>query len=120
MDKFIATWKLVSAENFDEYMKAFRIADELREVSRVIKPKLTISQAGDTVVFNLDSLFTNQKSSFKLGEEFQAKTMVGTDCKVTVILDRDRLIEVSKSDESESCCTMTYQDIVAVRTFDKV
>ncbi|KAG7316393.1 hypothetical protein KOW79_019934 [Hemibagrus wyckioides] len=131
MEKFIGVWKLVNAENFDEYMKAFGISDEWRNIGHVLKPKMIISQDDDTVVFDVESLVANQKISFKLGEEFQSKTMDGKDCKVTVSLDGDSLIEVSKWDDSESCNvymikdgqlikSMSYEDIVAVRTFEKV
>lgn len=43
---------------------------------------MTISQDDDTIVFDVESLVANQKMSFKLGEEFESKTMDGKDCKV--------------------------------------
>ncbi|XP_034169716.1 fatty acid-binding protein, brain-like [Pangasianodon hypophthalmus] len=130
MDKFIGSWKHVGSENLEDYMQAVGITDEMRAVAHAINPSLTISQEGDTVVINLQTIIGSRNGSFKLGEEFHMKTTDGRDCKVVVSLDGDKLIEVSKWDDTESSTlyeikdgqlikTLTHQDAVAVRTFEK-
>ncbi|XP_059353902.1 fatty acid-binding protein, brain [Carassius carassius] len=130
VDAFCGTWKLVSSENFDEYMKALGIGFATRQVGNVTKPTLIISKEGDKVVQKTQSTFKNTEISFKLGEEFDETTVDDRHCKSTVVLDGDQLVHVQKWDGKETTFVreikdgkmvmkLTFGDVVAVRTYEK-
>ncbi|XP_007897487.1 fatty acid binding protein 7, brain, b [Callorhinchus milii] len=130
VDAFVATWKLTVSENFDEYMKALGVGFAVRQVGNVTKPTIIISKEGDKVVIKTQSTFKNTEISFKLGEEFDESTPDDRNCKSTVSLDDDKLVHVQKWDGKETTfvreikddkmvMTLTFGDIVAVRTYEK-
>ncbi|KAJ8009015.1 hypothetical protein DPEC_G00084450 [Dallia pectoralis] len=130
VDAFCATWKLVDSENFDEYMKSLGVGFATRQVGNVTKPTIIISKDGDNVVIKTQSTFKNTEISFKLGEEFDEATADDRNCKSTVNLDGDKIVHVQKWDGKETkfireikdgkmVMTLTFEDIVAVRTYEK-
>ncbi|KAM9552606.1 fatty acid-binding protein, brain-like [Salvelinus alpinus] len=130
VDAFCATWKLVDSENFDEYMKALGVGFATRQVGNVTKPTVIISKEGDKVVVKTQSTFKNTEISFNLGEEFDEATADDRNCKSTVSLEGNKLAHVQKWDGKETkfvrdikdgklVMTLTFEDIVAVRTYEK-
>uniref|UniRef100_A0A8C2FT06 Fatty acid binding protein 7, brain, b n=1 Tax=Cyprinus carpio TaxID=7962 RepID=A0A8C2FT06_CYPCA len=119
VDAFCGTWKLVSSENFDEYMKALGVGFATRQVGNVTKPTLIISKEGDKVVQKTQSTFKNTEISFKLGEEFDETTVDDRHCKSTVVLDGDQLVHVQKWDGKETIFVREIKDgkMVMVRLF---
>uniref|UniRef100_A0A8C1W0J8 Fatty acid binding protein 7, brain, b n=1 Tax=Cyprinus carpio TaxID=7962 RepID=A0A8C1W0J8_CYPCA len=110
VDAFCGTWKLVSSENFDEYMKALGVGFATRQVGNVTKPTLIISKEGDKVVQKTQSTFKNTEISFKLGEEFDETTVDDRHCKSTVVLDGDQLVHVQKWDGKETIFVREIKD----------
>ncbi|XP_069742990.1 fatty acid binding protein 7, brain, b [Narcine bancroftii] len=130
VDAFVGTWKLVESENFDAYMKALGVSFATRQVGNVTKPTIIISKEGDTVTLKTLSTFKNTEINFKLGEEFDENTPDDRKCKTTIKLDGDKLIHVQKWDGKETSfvreikdgkmiMTLTFDDVVAVRTYEK-
>ncbi|XP_046891688.1 fatty acid binding protein 7, brain, b [Hypomesus transpacificus] len=130
VDTFCATWKLVDSENFDEYMKALGVGFATRQVGNVTKPTVVIAKEGDKVVIKTQSTFKNTEISFKLGEEFDESTADDRNCKSTVTMDGDKLVHVQKWDGKETTfvrelkdgklvMNLKFEDIVAVRTYEK-
>ncbi|KAF1752119.1 hypothetical protein GCK72_018673 [Caenorhabditis remanei] len=70
LNDFAGRWKLVSSENFDEYMKEIGVGLITRKAAAHLKPSLEIYLEGDTWHINQYSTFKNTKLAFKLGEEF--------------------------------------------------
>uniref|UniRef100_A0A8C6HCB0 Cytosolic fatty-acid binding proteins domain-containing protein n=1 Tax=Mus spicilegus TaxID=10103 RepID=A0A8C6HCB0_MUSSI len=73
-DAFVGTWKLVSSENFDDYMKEVGVGFATRKVAGMAKPNMIISVNGDLVTIRSESTFKNTEISFKLGVEFDEIT----------------------------------------------
>ncbi|KAF5926349.1 hypothetical protein HPG69_011480, partial [Diceros bicornis minor] len=91
-DAFVGTWKLVSSENFDDYMKEVGVGFATRKVAGMAKPNMIISVNGDVVTIKSESTFKNTEISFKLGQEFDEVT--ADDRKVKV---RNKELEQSKA-----------------------
>ena len=91
-DAFVGTWKLVSSENFDDYMKEVGMGFATRKVAGMAKPTLIISVNGDVATIRSESTFKNTEISFKLDQEFDEVTP--DDRKVKV---RNKELEQSKS-----------------------
>uniref|UniRef100_G3SM17 Fatty acid binding protein 4 n=1 Tax=Loxodonta africana TaxID=9785 RepID=G3SM17_LOXAF len=98
-DAFVGTWKLVSSENFDEYMKeVVGVGFATRKVGGMAKPNLIISVNGDVITIRSESTFKNTEISFKLGQEFDEITADDRKVKSIIILDGGALVHVQKWD----------------------
>ncbi|XP_056620326.1 fatty acid binding protein 7, brain, b [Triplophysa dalaica] len=130
VDAFCGTWKLVSSENFDEYLKALGVPFAIRQVAGALKPTLIISKQGDIVICKQQSTFKNSEISFRLGEEFDETTPDGRQCKSIVVMDGDRFVQVQKWNGKETTyaremkdgkmiAKLTCEGVVAVRSYEK-
>ncbi|XP_021052376.1 fatty acid-binding protein 12 [Mus pahari] len=98
VDQLQGTWKSVSCDNFENYMKELGVGRASRKLGCLAKPTVTISTDGDLITIKTRSIFKNQEISFKLGEEFEEITPRGRKSKSTVILDNDSLVQVQDWD----------------------
>ncbi|XP_004602427.1 fatty acid-binding protein 9 [Sorex araneus] len=96
IEHFLGTWKLVSSENFEEYMKELGVSAAIRSMADLAKPSITITTDGDTVNFKSESSFKNTEISFKLGQEFDETTADNRKVKSIVTLDGGSMIHVQK------------------------
>ncbi|XP_004011813.3 fatty acid-binding protein 12 [Ovis aries] len=101
VDLFQGTWKSISCENFEEYMKELGIGRASRKLGCLAKPTVTIITKEDLITIKTKSIFKNNEISFKLGEEFEETTPGGHKTKSTVILDDGSLIQVQDWDGKE-------------------
>uniref|UniRef100_A0A8D0BXU6 Peripheral myelin protein 2 n=1 Tax=Salvator merianae TaxID=96440 RepID=A0A8D0BXU6_SALMN len=101
-NKFVGTWKLVSSENFDDYMKELGVGLATRALGNLAKPKVIISMKGDEVIIRTESIFKNAQISFKLGQEFQETTVDNRKTKTVVTLEKGALTQVQKWNGKES------------------
>ncbi|KAL1288292.1 FABP4 [Ovibos moschatus] len=97
-DAFVGTWKLVSSENFDDYMKEVGVGFATRKVAGMAKPTLIISVNGDVVNIKSESTFKNTEMSFKLGQEFDEVTPDDRKVKSIINLDEGALVQVQNWD----------------------
>ncbi|XP_054652151.1 fatty acid binding protein 7, brain, a [Dunckerocampus dactyliophorus] len=131
VDSFCATWKLVDSQNFDDYMKALGVGFATRQVGNVTKPTVVISKDGDKVVVKTLSTFRNTELSAKLGEEFDETTPDDRHVKSIFTMEGDKFVHVQKwdgketrfvreiKDDGKMVMTLTFQDVQAVRTYEK-
>ncbi|KAJ6650886.1 hypothetical protein lerEdw1_002356 [Lerista edwardsae] len=101
-DQFLGTWKLVSSENFDDYMKELGVGFATRKMAGVAKPNVIISCNGDTITIKTESTFKNTELSFKVGEEFDETTADDRKVKSIVTLDNGSLNQLQKWDGKET------------------
>ncbi|KAI4582026.1 hypothetical protein MJG53_009551 [Ovis ammon polii x Ovis aries] len=92
------TWKLVSSENFDDYMKEVGVGFATRKVAGMAKPTVIISVNGDVVNIKSESTFKNTEMSFKLGQEFDEVTPDDRKVKSIINLDEGALVQVQNWD----------------------
>ena len=97
-DAFEGTWKLVSSENFDDYMKEVGVGFATRKVAGMAKPTLIISVNGDVATIRSESTFKNTEISFKLDQEFDEVTPDDRKFKSIVNLDEGALVQVQNWD----------------------
>ncbi|KAM3870894.1 fatty acid binding protein 7, brain, a isoform 2-T2 [Diretmus argenteus] len=130
VDAFCATWKLVDSQNFDDYMKQLGVGFATRQAGNVTKPTVVISQQGDKLVVKTLSTFKNTEIVAKLGEEFDETTADERNVKSTFSMEGANLVHVQKWDGKETkfvreikdgklVMTLTFEGVVAVRTYEK-
>uniref|UniRef100_A0A7N5P2R3 Fatty acid-binding protein, adipocyte-like n=1 Tax=Ailuropoda melanoleuca TaxID=9646 RepID=A0A7N5P2R3_AILME len=73
-EPFLGTWKLISSEKFDEYMKELGVGFATRKIAGVAKPNVIITSNGGVITITTESSFKNTEISFKLKEEFDEIT----------------------------------------------
>ncbi|XP_013920436.1 PREDICTED: myelin P2 protein-like [Thamnophis sirtalis] len=101
-NKFVGSWKLISSENFDDYMKELGVGLATRKLGNLAKPKTIISMKGDEVTIRTESTFKNTQITFRLGQEFQETTADGRKTKTVVTLEKGALVQVQKWNGKDS------------------
>ncbi|XP_043830177.1 fatty acid-binding protein 9-like [Dromiciops gliroides] len=130
-EPFLGTWKLVSSENFDDYMKELGVSFAARNVGGLAKPSVTISANGEVLTIKTESTFKTTEISFKLGEEFDEITADNRKVKSIITLENGSLVQVQKWYGKETTikrqiadgkmvvvCTMN--NVVSTRIYEKV
>jgi len=96
-EQFVGKFKLVSSENFDEYMKKLGIGFALRAIGNSVKPTIDVKHEGDKWIIESHSTFKNVYLNFKLGEEFEETTPDGRVVKSVITLEDGKLIHKQKA-----------------------
>ncbi|XP_049709540.1 fatty acid-binding protein 12 [Elephas maximus indicus] len=131
VDQLQGTWKSISCENFEEYMKELGIGRVSRKLGCLAKPTVTISTDGDVITIKTKSIFKNNEISFKLGEEFEETAPDGHKTKSTVTLDNDSLMQVQDWNGKETIIRRKLVDgkmlvesaannVICMRTYERV
>ncbi|GAB1608903.1 sodium/calcium exchanger regulatory protein 1-like [Argonauta hians] len=100
-------WKIVSSENFDEYMKAAGVSDENRAVandkfSASSNLCQEIGQSGAEWSLKTITSLGERGNTFSLGQEFSSATLDGRPVKVTFSVEGDTLVERQVGDTATS------------------
>uniref|UniRef100_A0A8C3REI5 Peripheral myelin protein 2 n=1 Tax=Cyanoderma ruficeps TaxID=181631 RepID=A0A8C3REI5_9PASS len=101
-NRFVGTWKLISSENFDDYMKELGVGLATRKLGGLARPDVIISMKGDTVTIRTESTFKNTTISFKLGQQFDETTADDRKVKSVITLEKGSLVEVQKWNGKET------------------
>ncbi|XP_068995586.1 fatty acid binding protein 4b [Embiotoca jacksoni] len=132
VEQFVATWTLISSENFDEYMKAIGVNFATRQMGNMVKPNVVFSVGdGGLILMKTESTFKSTEIKFKLNEEFDETTADGRMAKTTMTFENGKLVQKQTWDGKTTTLEREIQDgkliakcfmddIIAVRTYDKV
>ncbi|XP_047222980.1 retinol-binding protein 1.1 isoform X1 [Girardinichthys multiradiatus] len=71
-------WKMISNENFEEYMKALDVNVAIRKIALLLKPDKDIVHDGDHLIIKTLSTFKNYNMDFYVGKEFE-EDLLGVD-----------------------------------------
>uniref|UniRef100_A0A8C5M9Y7 Retinol binding protein 1 n=1 Tax=Leptobrachium leishanense TaxID=445787 RepID=A0A8C5M9Y7_9ANUR len=98
---FNGYWKMLSNENFEEYLKALDVNVAIRKIATLLKPDKDIIQNGDHMVIKTLSTFRNYIMDFDVGKEFE-EDLSGVDdrkCMTTVSWEDNKLVCVQKGEK---------------------
>ncbi|XP_057646903.1 fatty acid-binding protein 9 [Chionomys nivalis] len=130
IEPFLGTWKLVSSENFEDYMRELGVDFAARNVAGLVKPTVNISLNGEKINIQTESSFQNTEISFKLGEQFDETTADSRQVKSIVTLEGGSMIQVQKwlgkettikrkIMEGKMVVECTMNNVVCTRTYEK-
>ncbi|XP_011355755.1 LOW QUALITY PROTEIN: retinol-binding protein 1 [Pteropus vampyrus] len=68
---FTGYWKMLTNENFEEYLRALDVNVALRKIANLLKPDKEIVQDGDHMIIRTLSTFRNYIMDFQIGKEFE-------------------------------------------------
>ncbi|KAG8199273.1 hypothetical protein JTE90_003696 [Oedothorax gibbosus] len=130
MTELCGKFKLVSSENFDEFMKAMGVNMIMRKAGSFAKPLVEIcSEDGESFSLKTTTTFKTTELKFKLGEEFDETRMDGSNCKTVVTLEDGKLVQKQSGDkevtiirevEGDTMKTICkVEDIVSTRVYNR-
>ncbi|XP_010876266.1 fatty acid binding protein 1-A, liver [Esox lucius] len=124
---FAGKYQLESHENFEPFMKAIGLSDELIQKGKDIKSVSEIEQNGDHFKVTVTTGTKVMVNSFTVGQEAELETMTGEKIKSTVNLVGNKLIVSLKGIESVTefngdtvTATMTLGPIVYKRISKRI
>ncbi|XP_061879633.1 nicotinamide/nicotinic acid mononucleotide adenylyltransferase 3-like [Entelurus aequoreus] len=93
-------WKMISSDNFEEYLKALDVNVAIRKIATLLKPDKDIAHDGDHIIIKTLSTFKNYNMDFYVGKEFE-EDLSGVDdrkCMTTITWEGDKLVCVQKGE----------------------
>ncbi|EHB06309.1 Fatty acid-binding protein 9 [Heterocephalus glaber] len=131
VEPFLGTWKLVSSENFEDYMKELGVNSATQSSAGSAKVNVIISEDGDTVTIQTESIIKNTVISFTPGVVFDETTTDNRKVKSIITLDGGSMNHVQKWLGKETTIKRkivdgkmvveyTMNNIVSTRTYEKV
>ncbi|XP_069731629.1 fatty acid-binding protein, liver [Phaenicophaeus curvirostris] len=124
---FNGTWQVYAQENYEEFLKALALPDDLIKVAKDIKPIIEIKQKGDDFIVTSKTPKQSVTNSFTLGKEAEITTMDGRKLKCTVNMVNGKLVckaeKFSHEQEikgSEMVETMTVGGATLVRRSKRI
>ncbi|XP_064074307.1 sodium/calcium exchanger regulatory protein 1-like [Vanessa tameamea] len=122
-------YKMISSENFDEFMKAIGVGLITRKAANAVTPTVELRQDGDTFVLVTSSTFKTTEMKFKPGEEFDEERADGAKVKSVCTFDGSSLKHVQTGSDGvivtlirefgpeEMKATMTAKDVTCTRVY---
>ncbi|XP_077136370.1 fatty acid-binding protein, liver-like [Ranitomeya variabilis] len=124
---FAGTYELQSHENFEVFMKAIGLPDELIQIGKDIKSVTKIEQNGDHFVVTVTTGPKVLRNEFDIGKESDIETLTEEKIKTTVNIVDGKLVVQLKSVKSVTEISgdiltnvMTLRDIVYKRVSKRV
>ncbi|XP_069601046.1 fatty acid-binding protein, liver-like [Ranitomeya imitator] len=124
---FAGTYELQSHENFEVFMKAIGLPDELIQIGKDIKSVTKIEQNGDHFVVTVTTGPKVLRNEFDIGKESEIETLTEEKIKTTVNIVDGKLVVQLKSVKSVTELSgdiltnvMTLRDIVYKRVSKRV
>ncbi|KAG8335541.1 fatty acid-binding protein, muscle-like [Homalodisca vitripennis] len=116
-----------SDENFDEIMKILGVGYVTRNLGKLAKPVMELSEDNGVYTLTSESTFRNTITKFKIGEEFDDETPDGRKVRSTFTQEKNKLIQVQRGDkvttivrefaDNEVKVTVKVGDIASVRIY---
>ncbi|RXM28595.1 Retinol-binding protein 1 [Acipenser ruthenus] len=89
---FNGYWKMLSNDNFEEYLKALDLNVAIRKVVTLLKPDKDVIQNGDHMIIKTLSTFKNYVMDFEVGKEFE-EDLSGVDDRKCMVMFSDSGID---------------------------
>ncbi|KAI9999961.1 hypothetical protein NQD34_011804, partial [Periophthalmus magnuspinnatus] len=89
---FNGTWQVYAQENYEEFLRAMELPDEVIKVAKDIKPITEIKQNGNDFVITSKTPGKTLTNSFTVGKEADITTMDGKKLKCTVNMEGGKLV----------------------------
>jgi len=98
MASLLGSYKLVSSENFGDFLKEIGVSLVTRKMAESSKPTVEIKQEGDEYIIKTLA-FKNSEIRFKLGQEFEEKRLDGNTVKTVITLEGGKLVQKQHGDK---------------------
>ncbi|XP_076868600.1 fatty acid-binding protein 10-A, liver basic [Brachyhypopomus gauderio] len=89
---FNGTWQVYEQENYEEFLKAIPLPEDVIKMAKDIKPVTEIQQKGNDFVITSKTPGKSVTNSFTIGKEAEINTMDGKKLKCTVKMEGGKLV----------------------------
>lgn len=125
------TYTQVSADNYDEYLKAIGAGLQQRQAEKIAIPTVKIEVSDDKWTITTTTSFKTTKVSFRIGEAFESTAPNGESVKSIATIDGNNLVEQQTSPNFTATITRIFSDpqkmeetlqtkaVVATRAYEK-
>ncbi|XP_026754842.1 sodium/calcium exchanger regulatory protein 1 [Galleria mellonella] len=122
-------YKMVSSENFDEFMKTLGVGLITRKAANAVTPTVELRKDGDNFVLVTSSTFKTTEVKFVPGQEFDEERADGAKVKSVCTFEGNKLKQVQKGNDGlevtyvrefgpeEMKAVMTAKDVTCTRVY---
>jgi len=96
-DAMKGKWERVSAEKYEEFLKALDVNFLLRKAATVSTPVMDITEDAGTWTIKTSTTLKTMELKFKIGEEFEESTPDGREVTALVTHEGNKLTTVQKA-----------------------
>merc|ERR1712035_76753 len=89
---FSGTWQVYAQENYEQFLKAMELPEDVIKMAKDIKPITEIKQSGNDFVVTSKTPGKSVTNSFTIGKEADITTMDGKKFKCIVNLEGGKLV----------------------------
>nr|XP_033810403.1 fatty acid-binding protein 2, liver-like [Geotrypetes seraphini] len=89
---FSGTWQVYAQENYEAFLKAVGLPDDVIKIAKDVNPVIEIQQNGNNFVVTSKAPKQSVTNSFTIGKEADITSMDGKKMKCTVYLEDGKLV----------------------------
>ncbi|XP_036394963.1 fatty acid-binding protein 10-A, liver basic [Megalops cyprinoides] len=89
---FSGTWQVYAQENYEEFLRAISLPEDVIKMAKDVKPVTEIQQNGNDFVITSKTPRQSVTNSFTIGKEADITTMDGKKLKCTVRMEGGKMI----------------------------
>ncbi|KAK2815188.1 hypothetical protein Q7C36_023454 [Tachysurus vachellii] len=124
---FNGTWQVYAQENYEEFLRAISLPEDVIKLAKDIKPVTEIKQTGNDFVITSKTPGKSITNSFTIGKEAEITSMDGKkiNCVIKMeggklICDSDRFSHKQEIKDGEMIETLTLEGTTMVRKSKKL
>ncbi|XP_010883653.1 fatty acid-binding protein 10-A, liver basic [Esox lucius] len=124
---FRGTWQVYAQENYEEFLRAISLPEDVISLAKDIKPITEIKQNGNDFVITSKTPGKSVTNSFTIGKEADITTMDGKKLKCTVRMEGGKLVcntekfsSVQELNGEEMVETLTVGSTTLIRRSKKI
>uniref|UniRef100_A0A3P9LA40 Fatty acid-binding protein, liver-type n=1 Tax=Oryzias latipes TaxID=8090 RepID=A0A3P9LA40_ORYLA len=124
---FNGTWQVYSQENYEEFLRALELSEDIIKLAKDVKPVTEIKQTGNDFVITSKTPGRTVTNSFTIGKEAEITTMDGKKLKCVVNMEGGKLVcktgkfcHVQEIKGGEMVETMTVGSTTLIRKSKKM
>nr|AKG51662.1 fatty acid-binding protein [Oryzias sinensis] len=124
---FSGTWQVYSQENYEEFLRALELSEDIIKLAKDVKPVTEIKQTGNDFIITSKTPGRTVTNSFTIGKEAEITTMDGKKLKCVVNMEGGKLVcktgkfcHVQEIKGGEMVETMTVGSTTLIRKSKKM
>ena len=125
MESFVGKYERVSAEKYDDFLKALDVNMLLRKAATVSTPVMEVAKEGDVWSIKTSTTLKSMELKFEIGKEFEETTADGREVTACVTLEGNKFVTVQKAKKAGEKSTKSVREfkgdeVVQTMTIDGV
>ncbi|XP_055067517.1 fatty acid-binding protein 10-A, liver basic [Misgurnus anguillicaudatus] len=124
---FNGTWQVYEQENYEEFLRAISLPEDVIKLAKEVKPVTEIQQNGNDFIITSKTPGKSVTNTFTVGKEAEINTMDGKKLKCIVRLDggklvcnTDRFSHIQEIKGGEMIETLTVSGTTMIRKSKKI